>query len=140
VQSPFIGSTPAATVFASNLNVSLSTTGSDQSGYISTVVLTGSAVAPANFFLQQASTAFASCLNSAGGLAAVTPAQCHSGTVPTGTLLNSLLYNQVIPDGTGGSLTATTNYYSGVLTVATLSNIAVLSGQTVMVTVTLSFH
>ncbi len=97
-------------------------------------------MAPSNFFLQQASTAFASCLNSAGGLAAVTPAQCHTGTVPTGTLLNSLLYNQTSTISSGNYTTATSNYYYGVLTVASLANIAVLSGQTVMVTVTLSFH
>lgn len=88
------------------------------------VVLTGSVVATSSATITEVQSAFAAC-NSQTGLATITPAQCHTGTVPAGTSVNSL------PQGSA--------FFQGVLTDMQPLNIAVLSGQTIQVTVTLSF-
>jgi len=102
-----------------------------QSSYV--VVLSGSVVATTSASINSVQTGFASC-SSANGLAAVTPVQCSTGTAPAGISVNGLpsTANTVV-----GSI-------KGVLTNASIQGstslgIPVDSGQTIQVTVTLSF-
>lgn len=113
-------------ICASNLNVTVAFQLIDN-GKVATnnqVVLNGSVVATSSSPILEVQSAFAAC-NSATGLASVTPAQCHTGTVPPGTSVNNLPQEA--------------SFYQGVLTDMQPLNIAVLSGQTIQVTVTLSF-
>ena len=96
--------------------------------YIGTVVMSGSFVAALTGQIGYVETLFASCITGSNlALAAVTPAQCHTGTAPTGSSVNNL------PGVVGGELTGTQ------VTDPSGGGVVVSSGQTIQVTVTLSF-
>jgi hypothetical protein len=92
--------------------------------YFANIVLSGNIVASHNATISDVLTLFAACSNyPSTGLATMTPAQCHSGTVPAGTSVDTL---PGIAEDAG-------------LTRASFLSISVLSGQTIQVTVTLTF-
>jgi hypothetical protein len=110
---------------AYNLNVTPQVKVDPTTGpYAANIVLSGNIVASHNATITDVFTLFAACSNyPSTGLATMTPAQCHSGTVPAGTSVNTL---PGIAEDAG-------------LTRASFLSISVLSGQTIQVTVTLSF-
>lgn len=107
-----------------NLNVSLS---SDVGG--SDLVLSGSLVAPLGLgvggaIITRVATVITGC-SSGAGYAVVTPAQCHAGTLPSGSTVGNLQ-------------TGTSNLPFTYVDVSS-SELVVNSGQTIQVSVTLRF-
>jgi hypothetical protein len=131
----FCASNASSCAFNLNVTVSVPTVGPlgpDESTPISAqLVLSASIVASANGSIDSVATTFAACAVG-NGYASVTPLQCHSGTVPAGSINN---LSNLIPLFPGSKLTQSLAFTS-----ADFSNsISVLSGQTIQVTVTLSF-